>query len=211
MIDRHQNSRPFASFDSIYERAAPRLLRYALRRTIDLADAEDAVADTFVIAWRRLDDVPPEPATLPWLFAVARRVIANQRRGRERRNRLIDRLRGLRRPLPPTDAPVTGGIALAALGRMSSQDQELLRLVAWDDLSHAQIALTLAISENAVAIRLLRARARFKEALAGERTSHAHDGPLPGAELPMKDRAAIRTLPSWTGEPSGTTPRERES
>jgi RNA polymerase sigma-70 factor (ECF subfamily) len=36
--------------------------------------APDVVAETFLVAWRRLDDVPADP--LPWLYGVARRVLA---------------------------------------------------------------------------------------------------------------------------------------
>ena len=71
---------------------------YALRRIPgDLA--QDAVAETFLVAWRRLDDFPADP--LPWLFGVARRVLANQRRS-------ADRSSALERRLAATDAAIAG-------------------------------------------------------------------------------------------------------
>ena len=76
----------------VYERYAADIAAYALRRSA-AADAADVVADTFLVAWRRRGDIPAEPKTLPWLYGVARRVLANQRRSRNRRTRLHDRLR----------------------------------------------------------------------------------------------------------------------
>jgi RNA polymerase sigma factor (sigma-70 family) len=70
------------------------VLAYALRRTRDLADAQDAVAETFTVAWRRIEDAPPDEDARPWLYAIARRTIANQHRSRRRRLALRERLLG---------------------------------------------------------------------------------------------------------------------
>lgn len=130
------------------------------------------MADTFLVAWRRLDQVPDGDAALLWLYGVARRTIGNQRRGDTRRTRLVARIRDLGRgtsveaaveeaaPSVSVDHPV-----MVALARLSPADQELLKLVAWEELSHAEIAEVLGISVNAVAIRLHRARARFEDAM----------------------------------------------
>lgn len=151
--------------DALYAQHAARVLAYALRRTATAADAEDAASETFVVAWRRLDTVPEGDAALPWLLATCRRAIANQRRATARRLRLAERLRGLvsRQPAVGPDA----GPALAALETLKDEDQELLRLVAWDDLPYEQIGTTLGISANAVGVRVHRARKRFR--LAFER------------------------------------------
>jgi RNA polymerase sigma-70 factor (ECF subfamily) len=157
-------------FESVFETHHRRLLAYALRRTRNSADAEDVIAETFTIAWRRLPDLPPGNGALPWLYAVAHRVLANQRRATERRFRLI------RRATPPEASPfdpdsAEPGVALSALARLRPDDRELLQLVAWDELSHGEIATVFGITPNAVAIRLHRARARFAEefyALAGD-------------------------------------------
>jgi len=156
-----------ARFDALFEDCHRPLLAYAARRSPTLADAEDAVAETFIVAWRRLDDVPAGDDAVPWLYGVARRTLANQRRGLRRRARLAARLEQDAHTTPlSTGAPSSpaGDAALAALVRLSASDQELLRLVAWEELSHAEIATVLGISVNAVAIRLHRARARFAQA-----------------------------------------------
>ena len=113
------------------------------------------------MAWRRLDEVPAGEHARPWLFGVARNTIGNQRRGITRRTRLVARLeRATERPqaAAPAPTPETEPV-LEALSRLSETDQELLRLVAWEELNHAEIAEVLGISVNAVAIRLHRARA----------------------------------------------------
>jgi RNA polymerase sigma factor (sigma-70 family) len=151
-------------FESIFEATQRELLAYALRRTRSHQDAEDAVAETFTVAWRRLHDMPSGDRALPWLYGVARRVIANQRRGQERRLRLHLKLAA---EVSPSGASGDRerGRALAALDRLRPDDQEILRLVAWEGLSHAQIGEALGITTNAVAIRLHRARARFEQEL----------------------------------------------
>ena len=147
------------------------ILAYAMRRTQALADAEDVTAETFTIVWRRLDAVPADP--LPWLYAVARRVLANHRRGRSRLERLTALLHVDDVPTPMLAGEDHDGPAFAALASLPPADQELLRLVAWEELGNQEIAVVLGVTPNAVAIRLHRARARFAEALA--RTSAEDD------------------------------------
>jgi len=157
-----------ARLEDLFEACHRPPLAYAARRCSTLANAEDAVAEVFVVAWRRLDDVPIGDEALLWLFGVARRAIANQRRGRARRGRLQIRLEATFDPTPTIlAAPTPSGddAALEALARLSASDQELLRLLAWEELTHAEIARVLRISVNAVAIRLHRARTRFSSAL----------------------------------------------
>ena len=135
------------------------MLAYALRRT-ERATAEDVVAETFVIAWRRLDEVPDPP--LPWLLGVARRVLANQRRGERRRDALLDRLR---REPAPQPAPVEDGRALAALAALGERDREALLLHAWEGLDHAGAGTVMGCSAAAFAVRLHRARRRLAKEL----------------------------------------------
>ncbi|MDQ2966383.1 MAG: RNA polymerase sigma factor [Chloroflexota bacterium] len=151
-----------AAFERLYAANDRAILAFCLRRTPNPADAEEAAAETFVVAWRRIADAPSEDHRLAWLYAIARRILANQRRGGERRVRLIDRLRS--QPAPATVLAHAGPVS-AAVERLRPDDQELLRLVAWEDLSHAEIAVVLGISINAVAIRLYRARGRLAEEL----------------------------------------------
>ena len=152
-------------FEEAFEAHHRAVLAYCLRRTRTEADAEDATSETFAVAWRRVGDLPAAPHALPWLFAIARRVLANQRRSIGRRARLVLRIGS--QPAPSVQHS-TGGAALEALERLRPDDAELLRLLAWEGLSHAEAGAVLGISANAVAIRLHRARRRYATELAGK-------------------------------------------
>jgi len=165
-MERHGLASP--DFATLFQAHHASILAYAIRRTPTLADAEDAAAETFVVAWRRQRDVPADAR--PWLFAVARRVIANQRRGRMRWRRLRERLVGASHDVA---VHADGGPATMALCRLRDEDQELLRLVAWEGLSHGEISIVLGITPNAVAIRLHRARRRYAEELLEVRSAEA--------------------------------------
>ncbi len=153
-----------ARIEAIVAAHERQVLAYATRRTSTLADAEDVTAETFIIAWRKVESIPAE--ALPWLYAVARRVLANHRRGNGRRDRLAALLRVEDVPTPMPLGEDRDGPAVTALASLASADQELLRLVAWEELGNREIAQVLGISPNAVAIRLHRARQRFADALA---------------------------------------------
>ena len=159
-----------ARYEALVEAYQRQVLAYAMRRSPTVDEAEDASAETFIIAWRKLDDIPID-ASLPWLYAVARRVLANHRRGRTRRERLSARLRIEDVATPLRLGEGTDGPALTVLASLSPSDQELLRLVAWEELDHGAIAQVLGITPNAVAIRLHRVRGRFVAALKGSSMS----------------------------------------
>jgi RNA polymerase sigma factor (sigma-70 family) len=154
-------------FDCYYRR----VLAYALRREPNRPAAEDVVAETFLVAWRRIGDVPGDEDALPWLLGVARRVLANARRTDARRDRLLARLRqgpGVEVIEAVDAAPLaseTRAQIIGALARLRPGDAEVLQLAVWEQLSHAQIALVLECSVNAVGIRLHRARKAFAEEL----------------------------------------------
>lgn len=160
-----------ARFDALFTEYQRRVLAYAMRRTRTPADAEDVAAETFTIAWRKIDNIPSDEP-LPWLYAVARRVLANHRRGLGRRERLAALLRVEDVATPIHAGEDHDGPAFAALATLSPSDQELLRLVAWEELGNQQIATVLGITPNAVAIRLYRARERFATALARHTPDH---------------------------------------
>lgn len=153
-----------ARFEALFAAHQRQILAYTMRRTQTHADAEDAAAETFAIAWRKADTIPAAQE-LPWLYAVARRVLANQRRGHGRRDRLAALLRVEDVPTPMRLGDDLDGPTFAALASLSPADQELLRLVAWEELGNQDIARVLGITPNAVAIRLHRARSRFTAAL----------------------------------------------
>jgi RNA polymerase sigma-70 factor (ECF subfamily) len=153
-------------FEEFFEANREAVLGYLVRRTANRHDAADLLADTFLVAWRRLEDVPPGDQTRPWLYGVARRVLANHLRGEGRRHALADRLRQELTELDEVDRSLPDNSpAAVAFRALPEQDRELLSLVAWEDLDTAQIAITLGITRNAVRIRLHRARKRFAKLL----------------------------------------------
>jgi RNA polymerase sigma-70 factor (ECF subfamily) len=151
-------------FDLLFGAHYQAIYRYCVRR-LGRSDAEDATADVFAVAWRRLDQMPPDDKSRAWLFGVAYRVVGNQYRGRLRQSRLSTRLHSVR-TADDTAQPETGSEdverLLTALDLLSASDQELLRLWAWDALTRSEIAYVLGITENAVDQRLHRARSRLK-------------------------------------------------
>lgn len=161
-------------FEQLVDLVGESLRRYALRR-LDPHAADDALAEAFLVLWRRLDDVPAG-AELPWSYGVLRNCVANEARSARRRSGLLTRLSG--QPVSPhTDPADLGDPALtAALARLRPADQELLRLWAWEDLAPADIALVLGTTRNAVDIRLHRARRRLAELLDQERKPAAGPG-----------------------------------
>lgn len=191
-----------ARFDALFTDHQRAILAYAARRTLTLADAEDVASETFAIAWRKLGAIPTGEAELPWLYAVARRVLANHHRGSGRRERLA----ALLRQAPDVPTPVRlgddhDGPAFQALASLPAADQEVLRLVAWEDLGNQQIATVLGITANAVAIRLHRARTRFAEALA----RYPDRTPADGAKHPGTSRTSGEVKgtegAAWKGAP----------
>ena len=130
-------------------------------------DAEDVVAETFLTAWRRLDEIPCGSGARPWLYGVARNALANQHRGERRRGRLRDRLNAEPRPSARQRAGANDELAsvAAAFARLREDDRELLALVAWEELDPGEIATVLGCSRNAARIRLHRARRRLANEL----------------------------------------------
>ena len=152
-------------FEQVFATHREAVLGYLRRRTDSGHDAADLLADTFLVAWRRLDDVPLDPQTRPWLYGVARRVLANHRRGEGRRHALATKLRGELSDTPPVHPLQEETPTARAFRALPEQDRELLSLVAWEELDTGQISTVLGISRNAVRIRLHRARKRFAKLL----------------------------------------------
>jgi RNA polymerase sigma-70 factor, ECF subfamily len=160
-----------ARFTRLYDAHYSAVRAYAWRRGPD--EADDVVAETFTIAWRRLDDVPPE--ALPWLIGVARKVLLNLRRGERRRLEREARDADPAPASPFTSALEEGSSLRGVLERLPERDREILLLVAWDGLDRAALAAVLGCSKTAVAVRLFRARKRLAAALAGSQARpHAH-------------------------------------
>src|SRR5438270_8193566 len=152
--------------ERLWEQHAPDVGLYALRRT-DRETAKDVVSETFGVAWRRLDQLPESP--LPWLYGVARRVLANQRRAERRRRALRHRLA----VVEPVDgpAPLRDSALADALSTLSPGDREVLMLTAWEGLTPAEAAAVVDCSPEACRVRLHRARRRLAAALVSENGS----------------------------------------
>jgi RNA polymerase sigma factor (sigma-70 family) len=169
-------------FARLYRDHGREILGYALRRCADPEDAADAVAETFLVAWRRLPDVPIGEEGRLWLFGAARLVVANLRRGERRRNRLAEQLRAeLRGRLPVEVAEDPTGI-LDALKALEEADRELLMLVGWEGLTPAQAAQVLAITPLAARSRLHRARRRLRAQLSLDEESGSRETELQAKE-----------------------------
>lgn len=164
------------TFDAFVRQVAEPVRRYLARRT-DPDTAEEAFAETLLVCWRRVDDLPDDP--LPWVFVVARNCLANAERARRRRVRLVQRLQTVEPPAatPGPDESADHSAVHAALARLRPGDAEVLRLWAWEELATSQIATVMGISENAAAIRLHRAKQRLKDAM---RKSGAGGGHIEG-------------------------------
>jgi RNA polymerase sigma-70 factor (ECF subfamily) len=143
-------------FEALVASVHEPLMRYLGRRA-PAADADDVMGDVLLTLWRRLDDVP-QVDPLPWCYGVARRALANHRRGSERRGRLLERLRRQ----PPAVVDLSGADEqpelAAALAALPDADRELLVLWAWEQLEPREIATVLQITPNAASVRLSRAR-----------------------------------------------------
>jgi RNA polymerase sigma factor (sigma-70 family) len=158
-----------ARLRELFEANSVRVLAYSYRH-VGASAAQDVVSDVFLVAWRRIDEVPAD--ALPWLLVVARNTIGNRRRGIVRQQRLTDQLANLERG--STASSGADEIALhrremlAALADLSSVEREALLLSGWDGLSTAQAAKVAGCSRRAFELRLHRARNRLRRTLAAE-------------------------------------------
>jgi RNA polymerase sigma factor (sigma-70 family) len=164
------------------------MLAYALRRSRDTHEAQDWVAETFLVVWRRIDSLPPDVEVRPWLYGVIRRVAANRYRSQARREAVRQRL--MSRPESVADVHANAvereelrHVVEGLLG-LKEPDREILLLAAWERLSTAEIAVVLDCSDNAAAIRLHRARRRLGEAVEKSIGPNAHGDMEAPRQLP---------------------------
>lgn len=143
-------------------------MAYALRH-VDADQAQEVVSDTFLVAWRRLAEVPADP--LPWLLVVARNTIANSRRSGRRRAAVqaaVERLPEIAEPAPAAEvSALERAEMLDRLARLRPADREALLLVAWDGLEPADAARVAGCSTATFHVRLHRARRRLAESFTG--------------------------------------------
>ncbi|GAA0917485.1 sigma-70 family RNA polymerase sigma factor [Nonomuraea longicatena] len=153
-------------FEAVYRRTYEQILGYALRRCSSPEDAADVVAETYVVAWRRIAELPGGESGRLWLYGVARRVLANHRRSERRRlTRHAELTDEIAHFYPaPSHHGEHDGVA-EAMDKLADSDRELLSLALWEGLDPGEIAVVLNCSRNAARIRLHRARKRFAKAL----------------------------------------------
>jgi RNA polymerase sigma factor (sigma-70 family) len=170
------------AFRELYAAHGRALLAYAVRRLPRPEDAADVVAEAMLVAWRRRAEAPPGDEARLWLFGVARRVLANQRRGDRRRHRLGERLGtelGPQLAVAAADHHTTAVeahvVVRRALEQLDEGDREVLRLHAWEGLGPHEIAAVLGIGTTTARSRLHRARARLRRHLAAAGVTHSEE------------------------------------
>jgi len=166
-----------ARFEALWRAHYADVFAFALRRLGDEAAAGDLAAETFTVAWRRFDFAPDHSRA--WLLAIARRLLANHRRGEARRQALLARVRSQRSTERPGHEPEADEALAAAFNALSFGDREVLSIVTWQELTPGEAAEVLEISAARFSVRLHRAKARLRKRLA--RAGH----PLvdPGSQL----------------------------
>jgi RNA polymerase sigma-70 factor, ECF subfamily len=171
-----------ARFERVAAEVYEPLQRY-LRRRARPDDAADVLADTLLVVWRRLDDVPDEP--LPWCYGIARRTLANHRRGDDRRLRLVERTAA--EPMAAANDDPQLGVDHAdpdldaAIATLSDAEREIVHLWAWERLEPREIADVLDTTPNAVSVALTRAKRKLAERLEPGRQDRSGAGHLHGA------------------------------
>lgn len=173
-------------FEALYAEYYGRVLGYVVRRA-PATVAGDVVADVFLVAWRRLDQVPDEP--LPWLLGVARKTLANERRGVRRRVALSEALAQRGSNEEHTELALNDEMQVLAdaVNRLAETDRELLRLVAWDGLKTREAAKVLGISHPACRVRLHRLRRRLAREIADQTNSRST--PSSSVQLDAKEES----------------------
>ena len=147
------------AFIAIHKESYPRVYRFVRRRVESPEVAEELAADVFRVVWQKWGDEPH--SDLAWLLTVARNLIGNAYRSRDRQQALQDKIRAA--------AVVRGGedcgdVAVQdAMAKLRDKDRDILQLAYWDGLSSAEIAGVLNCSESAGRVRLHRARAAFRK------------------------------------------------
>jgi len=174
------------TFRALYAASFDSLLGYALRRVEQPEDAADVVAETFLVAWRRMADVPPGDEARLWLYGVARKVLSNHRRSSGRRERLGQRLRSDLAAVTSdhADRVATHADLLRALRKLSPLDREVLQLSIWEGLEPREIATVLDVSVVVVRTRLSRARSRLRGVLGNDSHQPGHDTEEPTIAVP---------------------------
>jgi RNA polymerase sigma factor (sigma-70 family) len=173
-----------AQTEQLYELHAAAVLAFAQRRTGNQQDAQDILAETFLVAWRRREDVPAD--ALPWLYAVAGHVLRNQQRADKRQTALADRIADQPQQIEGPGEQDNDYALLKALATLRPIDREALLLIGWEGLDPARAAVAAGCSRTTFHMRLHRARQRLATALEAQQRDQQS---LPGAARKGDDRA----------------------
>jgi RNA polymerase sigma-70 factor, ECF subfamily len=176
-------------FEALYRGSYKEIFAYVLRHTdADTAAAADLTAEVFVVALRKQDAIPPPPDDRLWLYGVARRVALDYQQRRRRLIRLQSRLQQ-QAASEASPGDLSRLRVREAIESLRPTDREVLKLVAWDGLSHAEAAQILGCTPNAVALRLHKARSRLRRILLSpENPGHA-PGPSTSQLVPASSRS----------------------
>jgi RNA polymerase sigma factor (sigma-70 family) len=178
-------------FEALFVSYSSDIVAYCGWRAESATDAQDAAAEVFLTAWRRLDELPDGDAARVWLYATARRVIANQQRSSRRRVALYERLAFDASAGVAQQPPLSGReetLVHEALDRLGPRDREVLLLAEWEGLSPAEIAVVLGCRGITARGRLHRARRRFRSVFEGLRGRDDSEQPTTTHPL-AKERA----------------------
>jgi len=158
-----------ATFEAMYAEHVRSILAYCLRRTSS-AEAQDATAEVFAVAWRRSSELPDGPEALPWLYGVAANVLKNERRSTRRARNLAGKIGSQAEPYQP--GPESHLVRRAeyeevhrAIDSLKSKYREVIKLVEWDELPRDQVAELLSISRSTVDQRMHRAYQQLERRL----------------------------------------------
>ena len=153
-----------AKFEALYLSNYKPIYAYVHRRTLQSSEVPDIVSEVFAIAWRRFGDLPASPQDRLWLFGVAHNCLLGHHRRSSHRLRLLSRLGAQPNRIELLDTSVNPQHlrVRAALLELRPFDREVVLLVYWDGLSHAEAATVLGCSVNAVALRIKKAKVRLR-------------------------------------------------
>jgi RNA polymerase sigma-70 factor (ECF subfamily) len=178
---RHGVGSDAARFRELYDEHFDAVCRYARARA-DPDTAKDVTAQAFLVAWRRRAEFFGAQHPRGWLLGVTRRTLADERRAASRQSRLRDRIGRADAVAPRRHDPavlvIQRNAVAVAFGRLSATDREVLALTAWDGLSPGEAADVAGCSRATFAVRLHRARGRFRAQLG---LLDADDPPEPWA------------------------------
>jgi RNA polymerase sigma-70 factor, ECF subfamily len=149
-------------------RAHERDVRAYCARRLDSGAVDDAVAETFSVAWRKIDQLPVDASTLAWLYGVAYRVVQHEWRSNGRRARLRSR------SISVYERPCDGAaealeededrrMVVEAASHLPDDDQEILRLTLWEEITPTEAGVVLGITPEAAKQRAHRARKRLAD------------------------------------------------